>query len=125
MQVPAAQVHFDASDTRFDESPGQQAAVAEAVLAVFIAEAGFLTLQVEHFSFFGSDQLEGLVIDVAVSAGRLTMLGFGEAVLDREKETTAAKNALFFFSVFMGKHFRSADIVRRLAGVLHREGSVL
>src|SRR6266478_3797708 len=78
MQVPAAQVDFDARDTRFDEPPGQQAAVAEAVLAVFIAEACFLTLQVEHFAFFGSDQFEGLVVDVAVSAGCLAMLGFGE-----------------------------------------------
>src|SRR5438094_7812361 len=48
--IPAAQVHFDTRDARFDQAPGQQAAPAERGVAVLLQGAGLLVAKVEDLA---------------------------------------------------------------------------
>ena len=116
MRVPAAEIDLDADGTFFDELAGQQATFAEVVVSVLF-EVRFFVVEAERLARRAGDETECLGVNIVMGLG-----GLGGAA--------ARLQEVFFQRVeHLGppnhvRVLRRGHILRRLAGVLHREGRV-
>ena len=70
VRVPAVERDLDERHAAFDQPAGEQAALAEAVPAVGVAELGGLLVQPEAAAGLGVDHLLGLAVAGGVGLGR-------------------------------------------------------
>jgi hypothetical protein len=75
--VPTAEGNLGEAHAMLDETAGEQAALAEAVVAIFVAQfASGFGGEVEGFQFLALHHLERIVIHVGVGADVFDVVGF-------------------------------------------------
>ena len=154
MGVLAAELNFDGGDAGFDEAARHDRGTAEVVRAhaggaVFFHQLRVFALELEHLAFFGGDQAEAFIVDVAVRLGGIGELGaFGqfrvalvlgagrhvggqvrhpaihEILFEPQEQALPTANAVF--EVRAGaERLRRPNVFRRRARILHGERSVI
>ena len=118
MGVPAAEAHFDEADAVFDEAACQQATLAEAVLAIGLADLiGFLG-QVEGAEILAAHQAHGIVIHVGISFHAAGVVFVLELRVQALRELTAEGEA------FLGHALLRAHVLQAGLGIVHHQGAV-
>ena len=82
MHVPTTAFDFDVAHATFDQSTRQQAALAEAIFAIFFAQLRGLAVEIEALQIFAFHQAQGAFIKVVVGNHAGVVDGFGEFSID-------------------------------------------
>ena len=98
-----------------DEAAGQQAALAEAVVAVFATQRVGFGAEVEGFQFLALHHLERVVIHVGVGADVFDVVGLGKLAVELLGGVEAAVEAL------LGEPLVSFDVIDAAFGIIDHE----
>src|SRR5262249_54012632 len=115
VRVPAVRVDLDEGNAGLDESPGEQAALAEGSAAVAVADAVLFLADVERLQPRTADHLRGAGVEVAMILNQFRAAGLGEVLFEVLHQVDATAEPL------LADAARQDDIARHLRRIADHE----
>ena len=116
MHVPTAEADFDKADAVFDETTGEEAALAEVGVAVFGLEFGGFGVEVEGGEVGAFHDFDGVFVDVGVGTDGALVVGFFEVGVEFGGEVEAVVEVAF------GEGGGTGAVLQAGTGVVEDEG---